>query len=341
MTMDHPKSSVDKYLFSRFEDVASQSYDYLVLGGGCTASALVRRVLRNRPSARVLLLDQNSFLLPDHVQNMPVFYQSLIRSAQRNPWGFDGDLTLVSQVPHFGGRTLIGSGSCPRPSPDLMADWPTEVVDDLAAYWSDAREALRVARVTALAPEFDVLQDCLRKRVLDGLRDLPGLHVPEYEEDLDADLALGPAGQSSDARKFCAVPAILQALQDHPGSLSVVADCEVTGFEYADGALAAIQANAGEIAVGNAKVVLAVGAVEATELVLGSLPPLVVPLAGTGLAGHTASSLVCRVPRSHFPALSDDHADVATLYLDGSTGARQFSGFTCRSEISLTSTMSS
>ena len=88
-------------------------WDYVVIGPGCTGSIAARKILERQPGARLLLLEQGPFLLPDHVQNLQSLYQPIMSAATASPWLSNGDLEIVGQLSYLGGRTLFWSGSSP------------------------------------------------------------------------------------------------------------------------------------------------------------------------------------------------------------------------------------
>lgn len=313
---------VEQQLATPFADAARRTYDVVVLGGGCTAAVVVTGLLARRPGTRVLVLEQGPFLLPDHVQNLGLPYQPLMSEAVASPWRSDGDLDVVAQVPYLGGRTLVWSGSSPQPTREQLTGWPEQVVEELDGYWDDARRLVGVRPAPALGPEYGTLHEQLRARVRTAAGQLPGVVPVHDESELDAPLAMAADGDGS-TRKFSAAPLLLQAVVDNDG-VDVVTRCHVRELVHEHGRVVAVRTSAGTLPVGDAQVVLALGATEATRLVLDSLDGPLAGLAGTNLAANTATWFTCRLPRSEFPGLSDEHAELAALYVDGTTEHRQF-----------------
>jgi choline dehydrogenase-like flavoprotein len=314
-------SILDEHLFTTFEQAAARTYDVVVVGGGGTGSVLVATLLRSWPDARVLVLEQGPFLLPDHVQNLGLSFQPLMSAATASPWRSEGDLDVVAQVPFLGGRTLVWSGSCPRPTPEQLGGWPVELVDDLGAFWPPAQELLGVVRAGAIGPEFGALHEQLRSRVFDGAADVPHVELPDRVQLLDAPLAMD-AGREGTSKKFSAVPVLLEAAAQH--AVDIVTSCHVERVEHVDGRAVGVVTDAGRIDLRGARVVLALGTTESTRLVLDTLVDAAGHGVGTHLEANTATFLTCRLPRSAFDGLSADHVEAAALYVDGRTPEREF-----------------
>ncbi|GAB3834564.1 hypothetical protein GCM10027610_030430 [Dactylosporangium cerinum] len=103
----------------------------------------------------------------------------------------------------------------------------------------------------------------------------------------------------------------------------MVTRCHVRRVRFEGRRAVALETGLGTLPTGPARVILALGTTEATRLMLDSLPAAA-DRVGRNLAGNTASWFACRVPRSAFPGLSEDHAELAALYVDAATGDRQF-----------------
>lgn len=313
---------VEQQLTIPFEDAAARTYDVVLVGGGATAAVLLAGLRARRPGTRVLVLEQGPFLLPDHVQNLGLPYQPLMSEAVASPWRADGDLEVVAQVPYLGGRTLVWSGSSPQPTREQLVGWPAQVVDDLDAHWDDARRLLGVRRAPELGPEYGALHAQLRERVRTAAARIPGV-VPVHDDaDLDAPLAMA-AGRDGTTRKFSAAPLLLEAVVDDE-HVDLVTRCHVQELVREGDRVVAVRTSQGTLPVGDAQVVLTLGATEATRLVLDSLPGALAGLAGTNLAANTATWFSCRLPRDRFRGLSTEHAELAALYVDGTTADRQY-----------------
>jgi hypothetical protein len=297
-------------------------FDYVLVGGGGTAAAFIDAVLERSPDARILVLEQGTFLLPTHAQNLGRAYQPLMASAAVAPWTSDGDLEIVAQVPYLGGRTLMWSGSCPQPTADQLSRWPSEVVRDLEEHWDAAREWVGARPVTELGAEYGGLHRAMRHVAAQVAAREGSLLEPESERDLDAPLAF-TRHETGQLQKFAAIVPLLRAAVDNAG-VTIVSDSPVHSLRMDGSAVTGIRTRDGVVPVGRARVVLTCGSTEATGIVLRSRPDLVAPLAGRNLAANAASFFTCRLPRDAFPELSARLPELAALYVDGATASREF-----------------
>src|ERR1043165_5162018 len=62
-------------------------FDHVVIGSGFWALAFAERVLRNRPKARILVLERGEAFLDDHFQNLAMPFDETLRGmAEIHPW---------------------------------------------------------------------------------------------------------------------------------------------------------------------------------------------------------------------------------------------------------------
>ncbi|MFD8478807.1 GMC oxidoreductase [Kitasatospora sp. NPDC059673] len=319
-----PAQGLEELLLASFEEAAAGDFDVIIVGGGATAAVTLKKLLQLAPGTRVLLLEQGPYLLPDHVQNLGSVLQPLMDRAVAKPWRSEGDLELIFQVPYLGGRTLFWSGASPQPTAQQLAGWPKAVVDELDGEWAEAKEIVGVRRASELGREFGNLNSQLRQRIHQGTGPDSDLALPEDPGLLDAPLGMAATTAPGATRKFSAVPVLLAAAAGHRGSVAILPKCKAVGLTCEDGRVTAVRTTRGELPVGGARIVLATGTVENTELVLRSLPASSTRLAGANLAGNAASFFNCRVPRAAFEDLATDRPELAALYLDGATDDRAF-----------------
>lgn len=314
----------EEIFLANFSDARERNFDFIIIGGGATGSITLHKLLAINPDVRVLLIEQGPYLLPDHVQNLGSVYQPLMDTAVASPWRSEGDLQLVPQVPYLGGRTLFWSGASPQPTVKNLGNWPSPVVDELADEWGEAKSIVGVWRASQIGQEFGNLNSQLRDRVYGGAKSNSYLNMPSQSADFDAPLGMAATTEPRATRKFSAVPLLLAAAREHSENVAVLPKCKITGLTYADGRVAALRTSLGALRVGDARIVLAMGTVENTQLVLRSFPPSVIRLAGTNLSANAASFFNCRVPRSAFTDLAADRPELAALYLDAGTTDREF-----------------
>jgi len=316
-------SGFDTSLLSTLAEVADREFDYVVAGGGCVGTALTHTLLRCRPHARVLILEQGPVLIPEHIQNLPPRHRSLMDSSTAAPWRTSGDLDLASQVPYLGGRASFWSGWTPRPGHAQLRAWPQEVVDELDLEWAHARRLLGVRTASSLGPRFGSLHDQLRHKVFRAVKESRQLVDVASEFDLDAQLATAPRDASPEPGRFSPVPLLVKLIRKYPGQVAVVTEGEVQQIAHDGVAAVALRTAQGELPLRGATLILANGTVESTRLVLMSIPAELRPLAGRNLNGHVGSWFTCRMPRSMFAGLSDRY-QTSAIYLDGGTAERQF-----------------
>ena len=315
--------NLEELLFDNFQDARDREYDFIVIGAGATGTAVTREIATVCPDARTLVLDQGAYLLPGHVQNVGSVYQPLMDTAVATPWRSGGELELVGQVPYLGGRTLFWSGAAPTPSAYQLRHWPAQIVEELEPIWPAARGLVGVRRASAVAQEYNSLNAQIRNRVYTRIKDIPGVHVPQQSEDLDAPLGMPKLGNLGTATKYSALPNLLETHGSHPSTVTIVPKCPVLQLTHDGDSVTAIETSSGPLQAGRAKIVLAMGTAENTSLVLKSFPRDIVPMAGHNLSGNAANFFMCRLPRAEFENLSADSAELSALYLDAHSGDRE------------------
>lgn len=322
-----------------------EQFDYLVVGSGFCALAFAERILKHEPQARILILERGQFFLPEHFQNLPIPYeQTLGGLSETFPWSLSARTARQpagsiqwqhGMVPFFGGRSIMWSAWCPRPTLEEMAGWPKETIRAAERNFASAEELLGVVpadRIDAdLAPE--LLPLVLSQRPVYGVMQ-HGLQVMLSENLakidtatrwLPAPLAAG-VGRAADVdfAKF-AVPAALLSLvqtqaklaQAGTGSpLHILTECIVKRIHQEDGQALALDTSRGMVGVGGAKVVLAMGTLPPTTLILNSFPRA--DRAGERFCAHFITSVVARVPRSDYEFASElAELELAAIYLAG------------------------
>ncbi|MBE9938045.1 MULTISPECIES: GMC oxidoreductase [Cellulosimicrobium] len=318
---------LDDSLTTSVDEASAVTYDYVVVGAGGTCSAFLQALHeRNRGSRppRVLVLEQGPVLLGTHAQNLGAAHQPIMSSAAAAPWRSEGELEVVAQVPYVGGRTLVWSGSVPRPTRAQLSSWPTATVEGLEDEWAWAEELLGVRRAPELGPEYrGSLQRDVRALLVDATRSVPGLLPVQDPSELDAPLAY-PSRAGGGFEKFSGARTVLGLVANPYLDVALVTGCEVIGLDVVDGEVRAVRTTSGELPVNGAVVVLATGSTEATRIVLASGLPGTDRTVGRNLSGNTASFLTCRVPRSRFPGTSRDELELAAFYVDGATADREY-----------------
>ncbi len=192
-----PTTAFSRDLLGRFvcngldEAIASarsRPHDCVVIGGGSFGAIFAQHLFASDREGRhrILVLEAGPFLLPEHVQNLPLLWGGVpgptsiqdLRAAGRDGrpreevWG----LAWHSRTPFpglayaVGGRSLFWGGWSPQLLEAEMppSRWPADVVRELLdTYFPQASEQLGVDEANDFI--FGELHSTLRKRLYDGL----------------------------------------------------------------------------------------------------------------------------------------------------------------------------
>lgn len=316
-----------------------ESFDHIVIGSGFCGLAFVERTLSNDPFARILVLERGPLLLPEHIQNLPrPFLQTLGPLSEAHPWKtstrMEESTTIKSQrgiIPYFGGRSNVWSGWCPRPTAEEMRGWPEEVIDAVQRYFESAEALLGVIPATMIGVAnngfrlgrghvYGVMQHSLCTLVEERLG-----RVPSLTRAMAAPLAVASANPGGHWFTKFATPGPLLSLQDRQrmlelsgegAPLHIATNCRVTGITRGGTRATALTTTRGSVAIADANLILALGALPATELVLRSFPSI--PNVGSRYTAHSVSTVVARIPRRclEFACLLAD-LELGALYVAG------------------------
>lgn len=319
--------------------IGEGSFDHIVIGSGFCALAFVERTLRNDPLARVLVLERGPLLLPEHIQNLPSpFLQTLGPSSEAHPWRLsarmDESAAIKSQrgiIPFFGGRSSVWSGWCPRPTVEELHGWPEEVISAAERYFYTAEALLGVVPATMIGLSnagyrrgpgavYGVMQEALCALVDERLG-----RVPSLTRAMAAPLAVASTNHDGHWFTKFATPGPWLSLQDRQrllhlkrqgAPLRIAARCQVTSLVWEGTRVRTLETSRGPIAVDNADLILALGALPATELVMRSFPSL--PNVGTRYTAHSVSTIIARIPRGRLEFASALAAlELGALYVAG------------------------
>ena len=112
--------------------------------------------------------------------------------------------------------------------------------------------------------------------------------------------------------------------------LKICIECTVEKILHDNNRATALRTNKGDLTLGNAKLVLAMGTLPPTTLMLNSFPKADFPLIanmGKRFTAHFISSIIARVPRKSFPNVSNfGDLEIAAIYVAGvdKTSGMQF-----------------
>lgn len=333
------------FFLSRSEWKAARetgTYDLVIVGTGFCGFAVAKRALENNPHTRILLIERGPFFLPEHFQNLPLpFVNTLGGMSETFPWtlsastasGRDGTVRWQhGMVPFFGGRSTLWSAWCPTPHGREWSGWPEATVAAAQAQIPAALELLHVQRadeidppetadrIGSFRPVYGALQDEVQRRLDRAPEAVPGVYRAQ------------PAPLASDARsddgvdfqKF-AIPGELLALVTESRAraaagegapLHIVTDCVVRRILSQHGLATGLDTSRGVLALGDAKLVLAMGTLPPTTLVRSSFPHI--SNLGERFSAHFISSIVARVPRKVLdPSDRFGELELAACYVAG------------------------
>jgi hypothetical protein len=202
-------NGLDEALASTNGRPDAKLFDLIVIGGGSFGSALAQHVFLQDTfkNHRVLVLEAGPFVVPEHVQNLPMVGLGVPDAISVDPgvprnevWGLPWRSAIEGGFPGLayctGGRSLFWGGWSPRLLPAEMPPerWPQPVLDDLQAdgrYFDQSAEQSGVTETNDFI--FGDMHRVLRKRLFGQIANVPNA-VPLAE--LPLHLANIPPGQA-------------------------------------------------------------------------------------------------------------------------------------------------
>ena len=200
-TTDFTRDVLGRYICNGFDEAVASAgvrpFDTIVIGGGAFGAVVAQHLLyRDQQRAhRILVLEAGPFVLPEHVQNLPMLGLNVPDPVLTDPgprcevWG----LPWISDIPGgtiglaycLGGRSIYWGGWSPRllteetPSPP----WPSAALVDLnGGYIKDAADQLGASAANEFV--FGPLQNTLRQLLFEAapaIADLiPLAELPDY-----------------------------------------------------------------------------------------------------------------------------------------------------------------
>jgi hypothetical protein len=323
----------------------SEQFDYVVIGSGPCALGFVERTLRHDPHKRILIIERGPFFLPEHFQNLPLPYQQTLGGLSETfPWTLSARTALQppgkiswqhGMVPFFGGRSILWSAWCPRPTRDEMAGWPERVIEAAYRNFEDAERLLNVVPADRIDSDLDdkTLATVSTQRPIYGLmqRKLQAMlkanlgRVASATRVMPAPIAVGAGVQEGlDFAKF-STPGPLLDLADRQTRLAaagkgaplrMVCKCIVKRIVQQNGVATALETSRGIVNLGSAKLVLAMGSLPPVTLLMNSFPDI--PHIGERFTAHFITSIVARVRRADYPFGGDlAPMELAAIYMAG------------------------
>ncbi|WP_417446130.1 GMC oxidoreductase [Kangiella sp.] len=314
-----------------WQNVVNEEYDYIVIGTGPTGVAFIEQIYSINPKAKILMLERGGFWLPVHYQMLPdAFAQTTGSPPTTYPWSRTRKMVTTSPdffqagyIPVVGGRSTYWSAWSPSPTPDLMRDWPQEMIDVTLQpnFWERAKKFLHVTSMDNINDGvYGNLQSQLDANIADNFKQF----VPSAENAFPAPIAVAnPEWKTVKFYKYSTVGTLLNIHQEQQklaqagaGTALTIADqCIVERLIHDDeGQAIAISTSRGSVNVANAKIILAMGAIPPATLLMNSFKDKL-PNAGQRYTGHFMSHVTARVKRSAFDNLSE--LEIGAVYLDG------------------------
>jgi choline dehydrogenase-like flavoprotein len=322
-----------------------EHFDYIIIGSGFCSLAFSERILTKTPLAKILILERGPFFLPEHFQNLPIPYQHTLGGLSETfPWTLSsktatqpaGNIQFQhGMVPFFGGRSIMWSAWCPRPTEDEMQYWPQQAIKAAQAHFESAETLLNVIPadeidrglnselvefVATQRPVYRVMQKELQKMLAANLS-----KVTSATRSMPAPLAAGASLQQGlDFAKF-STPSVLLDLANRQADLAakkkgsplkIAGECVVNRIYQQDGIATALDTTRGVVNIGNAKLILAMGTIPPATLLMNSFPQL--EKAGERFTAHFITSVVARIPRQDYAFASKlEELELAAIYMAG------------------------
>jgi hypothetical protein len=322
-----------------------KAYDYVIVGSGFCALGFAERVLKNNPASRILILERGPFFLPEHFQNLPLPYKDTLGGLSETfPWtlsattaeGLDGGYIRWQHgmVPFFGGRSTLWSAWCPRPNAKEMDGWPAETIRAAHENFPTAEKLLRVKPadqidadmdaaqrrlIASKRPVYGALQQRVQTLLADGATNVPGIYRSE-----PAPLACsGEHVDGIDFQKFSTPGELLMLTSQFKGQVDIASEVVVERIVQQNGTATALQTSRGVLALGNAKLILAMGTLPPATLVRNSFPDS--GNVGERFSAHFITSIVARVPKEDIdPDGQFGDLELGACYVAG-TGPKGYS----------------
>jgi len=298
---------------------------------GPSGVAFIERTLRDRPHAKILVLERGSYVLPTHYQMLPLAFRSVRGTPPTTyPWSRSTEMATTGEqmfqagcLPILGGSSTYWSAWCPEPTPDLLRGWPQALIDVTLRpdFWEQARTFLHVMSTSDIDDGvYGRLQQQLDANLSANFKRL----VPSAQSAYPAPIAVAnPSWKSVKYYKYDTVGTLLGlhnaqralAAQGKGSPLPIVDHCIVERLLHdGHGTVTAIETSRGTLAVASAKIILAMGTIPPTTLLMNSFRHQL-PNAGKRYTGHFMSHVVARVKRSAFKKLSS--LELGAMYLEG------------------------
>lgn len=164
----------------------ARPFDIIIVGGGSFGAALAQHLfyIDKTHSHRILVLEGGQFVLPEHVQNVPMLGLDVPgatsiaklraagqdRIARNEVWGlaWHSNEDFPGLAYCVGGRSVFWGGWSPRLLEEELTRWPKSVVNDLNnRYFDEASQQTGVNETNDFI--FGPLHEALRQQLFEGI----------------------------------------------------------------------------------------------------------------------------------------------------------------------------
>lgn len=337
-----------RYICNTWEEAVNNGgapFDAIVVGAGMFGAYCAEKIYREgKPSGiRVLVLDAGSYLVSEHVQNLPRIGLNAgklvaVPSDKEDPgttervWGYPWRSTTAFPGLAYclGGKSLYWGGWAPQLTDADLARWPAAAATYLKSTYPTVETEIGVK------PATDYIEGSLYQELLTEFQ-AAVTSVDNVDSADEAPLAIQgqpPASGLFSFDKYSSAPIFIDALREGPQKnlpdsqrqLFLVPHAHVVKLHTTGGAVTGIEA------VVNGKreflsispltsVVIASGTIEATRLALESFPT---PSMGRNLMAHLRSNTTVRIHRRAFSPTLPKQLEAAALIARGSTPNGRF-----------------
>ncbi|KAF5497402.1 hypothetical protein CGCS363_v007961 [Colletotrichum siamense] len=318
-------------------------FDYIVVGSGFTALAFIQKALELDPCVKILCLERGGkyslygFWLPSHFQNLPIPFKMVLGGPSETfPWTLSRKTFETKELkfchgscPFFGGRSTFWSAWSPRPTLDLMRDFPETMkkTAEQEEFWKKAKELLNVTSADQIDDSvFGSLQTAIDSILKDSVGKIP---TADYVE--SAPLAVGKRSPTSRLRfnKFSVPGPLLGILEQQRqlakanmgAPLEIVVDCAVKSMAKGDddNFVRVVETSKGTLSwTGNkTRIILCAGAIPNATMLLNSFESCR-DTVGKRLTGHYVTHISARCPVKNVKGWKkEDTLKIAAAYLAG------------------------
>lgn len=325
------------------------AFDVVIIGSGMYGAYCATKINRLSPNKRVLVLEAGSFLLAEHVQNLPriglnipgeILPSTDPGTARDLVWGIPwrGNVSFPGLAYCVGGKSVFWGGWCPTLTTGDLQKWPNSTAQHLSNNYSE------IAREIGVEPTTDFISGALQTALANSTVNAAS-SVNNIESTIgnngvqEAPLAVqgsSPASGLFSFDKYSSVPILIDAIRedveksggnDANRHLFLVPNTHVIKLNTNNGIVDSIEVQEGSQRKNlnlspNCSVIIATSTIETTRLALLSFPT---SLMGRNLMAHVRSDFTFRIRRSAFTDPLPNDLDTAALLVRGlSTSSARF-----------------